>query len=641
MSEKKIQPSSEKLTQPPRTPAISKKLKYTLAIIIGVFAFILYSGSLTHDYTLDDHPVIDENSITTRGLDGIPILLNTDYWFGAGQEQSRGPVYRPASMIVFATVWEFSPNNPHAYHFINVLLYAITCIILFLVLNQLFKHQDLLFPFACALLYTAHPIHTEVVNNIKSLDEILCLLFGLISLSQVLRYTTTNSKLALILGGVSFYLSLISKETGITFLVIIPLAVYFFRESSIKRISIPFFVLLLLTGIWLLVRMSIFKELPQNTGTVSSVLNNTLNAAPDSSSRYATVFYILLRYLGLLLLPHPLSSDYSFSEIKLQTFSDPMALLGLIIYVGMGVYAILSFRKKSVLSFAILFYLITLAPVSNFFFLVGSTMAERFLYIPSVGFCMVLAYFLAKIIKSVHSKSAPRDLGQFLSYNKSALLIMVAISVLYFIKTTSRTKDWKDNISLLSQDVKVSTNSARANQILGSALMLDAMKAPDATIRTAGFVSAKAYLMKALQIYPHYYAPLSHLGVIYLYEGKFDSAHASLKRGLELMPNDVDLNFNYGLVLFNQKKYDEAIRVLNHTVQLSPAHESAHYNLAALYQNTRDHDKAITHYAKVLEINPNNANAYYNTSVMLRARGENAKADEFLKKAQSLGYKVN
>src|SRR6188508_1420195 len=90
-------------------PKVSNKLKVFLVIIIAVFTFILYAQSISHNYTLDDHPVIDENSITKMGLSGIPTILKTDYWFGAGRDQLRGPIYRPTSLIVFATAWELSP----------------------------------------------------------------------------------------------------------------------------------------------------------------------------------------------------------------------------------------------------------------------------------------------------------------------------------------------------------------------------------------------------------------------------------------------------------------------------------------------------------------------------------------------------
>ena len=622
-------------------PKVSNKLKVFLVIIIAVFTFILYAQSINHNYTLDDHPVIDENSITTMGLSGIPILLKTDYWYGSGHDESRGPVYRPTSLIIFATVWEFSPNDPHVYHFINVLLYSFTCLFLFLVLCELFRKQNILFPFICALLYAAHPIHTEVVNNIKSLDEILCFLFGLISIWSLLKYNSSKSILSFVLGGISFFLALISKETGITFLVIIPMAVYFFTDTSLKKLIPTFLLLLVITGLGLTIRMMVFKDLPPNPGITTSVLNNSLNAAPDMISRYATVFYILLRYLVLLIFPHPLTCDYNFSQIKNQTLSDPAALIGIIIFFASGIFSIINFRKKSIVAFGILFFLITLAPVSNFFFLGGSVMAERFMYTPSLGFCIILTWFLIRVTKTESIKNKFKDFYQFFALNQRLFFIVLGITALYCLKTISRNRDWKDNITIFSHDVKISGNSARANQILGSALMISVMKSADVKNQEDTFRLAKGYLKRALEIYPEYYAPLSHLGVIYLYEKKFDSANYCLKKGLQLMPDDVDLNFNYGLLLFNLKEYDDAIKVLNHTVELNSKHENAYYNLAALYLNKVDYDKALLNYSKVIELNPRNANAYYYSGALLKLKGDTIKANEYTVKALSLGYKEN
>jgi hypothetical protein len=115
----------------PVDPKSLSKLKIILGIIITLFAIILYANSVNHDYTLDDHPVVDQNRLTTNGIAGIPTILKTDYWYGHSMAELRGPVYRPTSLVVFALVWQFSPNNPHLYHLINVLFYAASCLILF------------------------------------------------------------------------------------------------------------------------------------------------------------------------------------------------------------------------------------------------------------------------------------------------------------------------------------------------------------------------------------------------------------------------------------------------------------------------------------------------------------------------------
>ena len=617
-------------------------LKTSLGIIIAVFAFILYAQSINHDYTLDDHKVVDQNNVTKNGIAGISTIFKTDYWYGSGSEELRGPIYRPIPLSVYAIVWEFSPNNPHIYHFINVFLYAITCLILFLVLTKLLKSQNLLFPFICSLLYAAHPIHTEVVNNIKSLDEILCFLFGLLSIMFLFRYISTRSKLSFILVGVSFSLSLASKETGISFLLIIPLVIYFFYSENFKKTIIPISILLAsITGFWAILRMIIFKDLPENIITETSALNNTLYAAPDLASKYATAFYILIRYVGLLIFPHPLSCDYNFAQIKIQTLHDPLSLLGIVFYLGIGIYSIINFRKKSIIVFGILFFLITLAPVSNIFFLGGSSMAERFMYIPSLGFCLVITYFFIKLMKSDNVKLAHSNLLKFFSANLVLFLLVFGITILYSFKTFLRNKDWKDTLTIFSHDIQVSKNSATANYLLGNSLVLRGGISTVKKDQLDTFNLAKKYLKRAVEIAPGFYNASSNLGYIYLVENKADSAYLYLKEGLKNGPNDVQINYYYGSSLFMLGKYDESIKALNHTISLNPKNEDAYLMLASSYLGNGDTNNGLLCYTKIIELNPRNANAYFLASGIYKAQGNTLKAKEFMDKAVSLGYKQN
>ena len=622
----------------PADPKALMKLKTSLAIIIALFAFILYAQSIDHSYTLDDHPVIDENSITTTGIEGIPTIFKTDYWYGSGHDNLRGPIYRPTSLTLFAIVWQISPNNPHAYHFINVLLYAITCLILFLVLCKLFKKQNQLFPFVCAILYTAHPIHTEVVNSIKSLDEILCFLFEIISIWFFLKYISTRSIASFIAGSVSYYLALTSKESGITFLAIIPLIIFFFTDSSIKKTGMIAISLGTITGIWLIIRMLVFKDLPPDNGVVTNVLNNTLNAAPDQISKYATIFYILLRYITLLIFPHPLTCDYNFSEIKIQTLSDLTVLFAVLFYLALIIYSIYNFRKKNIPAFGILFFLITLSPISNVFFMNGSTMAERFMYTPSLGFCICLAYLLIKLTKTESINSRFKNLRQFISFNPVLFFLVFGITILYSLKTFSRNEDWKDTLTIFSHDIKTSENSATANRILANALIKSVNESPDKKGQTDTFNIAKKYLLRAIEIYPGYTDPFWDLGNIYYNENNFDSALYYQKKELLADKDNIGLNYIYGNTLNKLKKYDEAIPILNKVIALDPKNEGGFFDLALSYTNKGDQNKGFYYLSKVIELNPKRADAYYYSGVILRAKGDTVKAKEFMGKAEALGY---
>src|ERR1017187_224782 len=258
MSKKQIQIKAKAVavTIPDDTNAL-KKLKISLGMIIGAFAFILYAQSISFDYTYDDHTVTKENRIVKEGFAGIPTILKTDYWFGYNREELRGAIYRPMPLILFAVEWQLFPNNPHAFHFINVLLNSLLCLLIFFLLSKLFDKQSLLFPFACGILYTAHPIHTEVVDNIKSCDEILCFLFSIISVLFILKYISTNKILPLIIGAGSYFIALLSKETATTFLVITPLILYLFRKTNRRGIITITTLLAVVTACYLFIRYEI------------------------------------------------------------------------------------------------------------------------------------------------------------------------------------------------------------------------------------------------------------------------------------------------------------------------------------------------------------------------------------------------
>src|SRR6185436_20228612 len=141
--------------------ASSSSLKSAMYIICAVFAFLLYSNTLNHQFAYDDYPTIYGNRITMQGFKGIPQLLHTSYWYGLNGEEDW--LYRPLSMVMFAAEWEIAPNKPALGHWINVLLYALTAVVLLKFLSNLFENKNVLLPLAITLIWIAHPIHTEVV----------------------------------------------------------------------------------------------------------------------------------------------------------------------------------------------------------------------------------------------------------------------------------------------------------------------------------------------------------------------------------------------------------------------------------------------------------------------------------------------
>ena len=146
-------------------PVVERKLLIRLSLIIAVFAFVLYANTLHHEFVLDDNSVILENTMTQGGASSLKEIFSTAY--RAGYPNAENNLYRPLSKAMFAVEWQLSPNNPGIHHFVNVLLYALACVVLFIVLSRWTK-INIYILFITALLFVAHPIHTEVVANIKS-----------------------------------------------------------------------------------------------------------------------------------------------------------------------------------------------------------------------------------------------------------------------------------------------------------------------------------------------------------------------------------------------------------------------------------------------------------------------------------------
>jgi hypothetical protein len=173
-----------------------RKFLIVSSVTIFSFAFLLYSNTINHDYALDDTGAIQQNLNVKKGITGIPDILKMDLW---EQSEVRLGYYRPLSLITFAIEYEFFQNAPHVHHFTNVLFFATSCVILFLVMHALLGNVHQFIPLCVTLLFAAHPIHTEVVANIKSRDEILSFLFVFTSILFFILFLKKNKFIYIIL----------------------------------------------------------------------------------------------------------------------------------------------------------------------------------------------------------------------------------------------------------------------------------------------------------------------------------------------------------------------------------------------------------------------------------------------------------
>lgn len=238
----------------------AKKERF-ISLFIFAFAFLLYANTLNHGYVLDDDVVYLKNRHVQAGINGIKDILTHSFTYGFTGNNDKYQSYRPVTLIFYAIEKDFFGNNPHTGHFINVFLFALSCLLLYKLINKLFlSHGSILntqYSILIVLLFAAHPIHTEAVANIKGRDDILNFIFIVSALLFVLKFADEELKKYLWLSALFFFLSLLCKEIAVTFLAIIPLTIFFFRNVSVKKItlySIPFVAVF---GIYIGIRNSI------------------------------------------------------------------------------------------------------------------------------------------------------------------------------------------------------------------------------------------------------------------------------------------------------------------------------------------------------------------------------------------------
>lgn len=640
------------------------KAKGMLAIVLAAVAFLLYANTLNHDYTVDDGTVMQNNKITKQGIKAIPKIFTTAYRKGFWDRQES--LYRPLSVAMFAVEWQLFPNNPQPGHLINVLLYALSAFVLFHTLLLLFKN-NIVIAFAISLLYIAHPLHTEVVANIKSRDEILCLLFMLLSVKFFIENADVKKISTAVLSAFCFLLSLLSKESAITCVAIFPLLLFFFRNKNLKESLAASIIPWGAAAVYLLIRFAVLKGLSNFTEILP--INNSIVNATSFADKFATAVMIMGKYLYLLLIPHPLSFDYSFNQIPVVGLSNGMALLSLIIYVALIVYAIKEVKNRNGVAFGILFFLITISVVSNVFFLIESVMAERFTFMPSLGICIALVLALSKWLKTESRISDKVNYAKLFKSNKGFFLIIFTIAFLYSVKTVSRNTDWKNNLTLLAKDVKTCPESARIRYAYGSAILIEqALVEKDESKKQMLLDKSIVQLERGVAILPTYAEAFYHLGLAYKEKSDFPRAvqnfeNASkhktftdpsffvawgvacgkakmypqsikaLNHAIDLNPKQADAYTNLGVFYDEMNKFDESVKALSKAIELDSVPDGAYYNLGNTYAHVQRFGDAVNYYKKALEINPKNEDAVNNTGNSYAAMQDYPNAIIYFKKA--------
>ncbi|MEA3444225.1 MAG: tetratricopeptide repeat protein [Bacteroidota bacterium] len=641
------------------------EMRFAYGIII-IMAFILYGQTMWYNYALDDSIVIKKNEFTKQGVAGIDDILSNDTFvgfFGKKKNLVAGGRYRPLSVVTFAIEYQMFGLRPGFSHFVNIILYALIGIILFKILSYLlakFKAIKWYFsiPFVTTLLFMAHPVHTEVVANIKGRDEIMTLLGSLIALWYSLKYLDNKQIKYLVYSFIAFFLAFLSKENTITFLAIIPLAIYFFTDHKLKDNLITFIPLAVATIIFLAIRQAILGNF--SAPVAKELMNNPFLNATEGE-KFATIFYTLWMYLKLLFVPHPLTYDYYPKQIPIIGWGDIRAWGSLLIYIALGIYAIFGLIKKSLLSFGIIFYIATLSVVSNLVFPVGTFMNERFIFISSVGFCLIIAWLLVEKL--------PLLIKNQKSFTNILTGILVTIMLLYSVKSISRNRAWADDYTLFTTDAYTSTKSAKGNAAVAALYREQAEAAKLPAEKEKYWKLAIKHFSRSVEVYPNYFDVHLDLAVSHFKHNqnmveaekhlisafKINSTNPKVmqfsnaiynelkkpktKLGFfqkinDLKPDNYQVLYTIGSIYGKDlQNLPRAIEYFEKAIKKNPQGIEAIKDLGVAYGFMKDYNKSIEMSKKAISIDPKDAQIYVNIGVNYRNMGNEAKAKEYFAKA--------
>lgn len=690
--------------------------------LIFAIACLIYANTIPNKWAIDDSIVIHQNTFVKRGVAGIGDIFSCDAFagfYGRDVNALAGGRYRPLTPALFAVQAEVfaaaqkDANQelekdkegykikdltdktwvPNVLHFFNMLWYGLLCLVMYRTLLLLFNPRQEAVHFkanfmalATTLLYAVHPLHTEAVANVKGLDEILAMLGALASLYAVLKVYQTSSdpgaaqqKQQWWLGAALTYgLALFAKESALTFIAIIPLALWFFTEASAKTIAKLMLPLMLPLVLFLGIRSAVLY--PPNKGPVAEELMNDPFLVLDPAAQYAplvpgssiqklinpnantfrkmpyakqlaTNVYTWGVYLKLLVAPYPLTVDYYPRHIAIKSFADPRVLLSLLIHLLLLGWALLHTRQKNPLAFGILYYFLTFSIVSNLFFPIGTNMAERFMFMPSLGFCIVLAGLLYALGNSWSTANTNSGFSKI-------YLALGFILVVFSGLTIKRNFAWKDNFTLFSKDIEVSKNSGKIHNDLAGELINKAIAIKEAKEKEIEDLSVEAkkaalkatdqeradlisraipLLTKALEIHPlnnsawlqmanahHFLGQLEsnipNVNLTYLNTAlaAYDLADYYKAAGMDTVINKFKsiCCMDIGKVMGQQfGDNNTAIRFFEKAQTLAPKNAEVYLLLGTAHSMLQQYDKAIEYTHKSLELRPKDRDTKQNLAV--------------------------
>nr|XP_035111826.2 protein O-mannosyl-transferase TMTC1 isoform X5 [Callithrix jacchus] len=654
------------------------------AALLAGASCLCYCRSLQGEFVHDDVWAIVNNPDVRPGAPLRWGIFTNDFWGKGMAENTSHKSYRPLCVLTFKLNIFLTGMNPFYFHAVNIILHCLVTLVLMYTCDKtVFKNRGL--AFVTALLFAVHPIHTEAVAGIVGRADVLaCLLFLLAFLSYNRsldqgcvgeNFPSTVSPFFLLLSLFLGTCAMLVKETGITVFGVCLVYDLFslshkqdkssngalcprspqqprsdqssslpghpHRENG-KHQRFPH------KGAWGGCHSPLPPE-PKSSGFPVSP------PAVWSMMRFLTYSYLLAFNVWLLLAPVTLCYDWQVGSIPLvETIWDMRNLATILLAVVMALlslHCLAAFKRlehKEVLV-GLLFLVFPFIPASNLFFRVGFVVAERVLYMPSMGYCILFVHGLSKLCTWLNRCGAT-----------SLIASTVLLLLLFSWKTVKQNEIWLSRESLFRSGVQTLPHNAKvhynyANFLKDQGRNKEAIYHYRTALKlyprhasalnnlgtlTRDTAEAKMYYQRALQLHPQHNRALFNLGNLLKSQEKKEEAITLLKDSIKYGPEFADAYSSLASLLAEQERFKEAEETYQAGIKNCPDSSDLHNNYGVFLVDTGFPKKAVAHYQQAIKLSPSHHVAMVNLGRLYRSLGENSMAEEWYKRALQVAHKA-
>jgi len=570
----------------------------------GIFVFLLIAiSSLAYINTLANLFVFDDNLIIVGNKWITDIRYLKDIFtkdVAAFDSRYSTSYYRPIFYSIQLLIYYLFELKPWAWHLVNIALHSAVSVVLYFVTCKLFFKLDIAPGLSCrslsfitSLLFALHPIHTEAVAWSSGLPDLSYTLFCLLSFLLYIK-SSEEKKIFNInyIGSVIIYfIATLCKEPALT----LPLVIMAYDYSETKNLNN--------------IVHNIKRYIAYFTAAIVYIVMryNALHGfAPSKQYRELTNYEAVInalvlfkQFLSKLILPVNLNILHVFTPIK--SIFELKGIIGLIVIMAFG-FAIYFAARSKIIFVSLFLIFMPLLPALYIQGIGKSPLAERYLYLPSAGFVILLSFSLNYFIKKYH-------------YIKITGILLSAMLVIYLTATVDRNKVWKNDLNLWADSVAKSPDSAMSHEYYGGALYMN------------GRVDEAIEQYKHSIIIDRNLADAHiNLGVAYFSKGLIDEAIKEFLAVIEINPNYVEAYDYLGRAFKKNGFTEKAIYQFKRCIEVDPNYAEGHNQLAILYLKTGNIESAIREFNIALRINPTNKEYQNNLNAAMQIfskRGRN------------------